>query len=160
AGFDRIETALDLARGVAHAGLDALRLLTHRALQITRLLLDLLLQLLQLFELHLARDIRLDVGDVTLQAAEQMACGTRDLGQTLRPDHDQGDDRNEDHLGKTEIEHGLESAKPMEAPNARAVAARRNSGADAQELTLSDFSLTSASRVSASAMRFCLLSSA
>src|SRR5690606_15401456 len=58
------------------------------------------------------------------------------------------------------IEHGQGSAKPMEAAGARAAGVRRASGACAQEPTLSDFSLTSASRVPASAMRCCVLSSA
>src|SRR5690606_27989162 len=78
----------------------------------------------------------------------------------LRPDHDQGHDRHENHLGKTEIEHGMGSAKPMKTFRRRGRARRRGLvGPSVQELTLSDFSLTSASRVSASAMRFCLLPS-
>src|SRR5690606_12028306 len=137
-----------------------MRLLWHGALKLGRLFLDLLLQLLELVELHLARHVGLHLGDVALHAAEQVTRRARDLGQALRPDHDQGHERDDDHLGKTEIEHGQGSAKPMEAAGARAAGVRRASGACAQEPILSDFSLTSASRVPASAMRCCVLSSA
>ena len=77
----------------------------HAGFDRARGILDGGLQLAQFLEFHFARDVGFDVVDVTLHAAEQMAERARDLRQPLRANHDQGDDRDHDHLGKADIKH-------------------------------------------------------
>src|SRR5712691_9648799 len=57
-------------------------------------------------QLALAVDVGLDVVDVTLQPAEQMAQRARNPGQPLRPDEDERHDRNHHQFGESDVEHG------------------------------------------------------
>jgi pyruvate carboxylase subunit B len=80
-------------------------LLVHRLLERVRRVLDSGLQLLQLVELHFARNVRLHVVHVALHAAEQVAERTRDFRQALRADDDERHDRDNENLGESDVEH-------------------------------------------------------
>ena len=77
--------------------------------------LDLALQTTQLVELHLATDVRLHFIDVALQTAEQVPQHARGLGQTLRPDHDQRHDGDDDNFREAYVEHGMGAFRAMDA---------------------------------------------
>ena len=64
-----------------------------------------LLQPPQLVELHLAVDVGLDLVDVALQPAEQVAEHARGLRQPLGADDDQRDDADDDDFGEADVEH-------------------------------------------------------
>ena len=100
-----IEIALD----VAHARFDSLRRRLHRRLEVGGRGLHFLLQLAQLVELHLAVDVGLDVVDVALQAAEQVAQRARGLRQPLGADDDQRHDGDDDDFGKADVEHAWDA---------------------------------------------------
>ena len=82
----------------ADVGLDFLRRGIERGLEFGCRGLHLRLHLLQFLELELAVDVRLHVGDVALQPAEQMAERARGLRQLLGTEHDQRDDRDDHDL--------------------------------------------------------------
>ena len=64
------------------------------------------LQLLELAQIHLALDIRLDVVHIALGAADQGADGARHLGQFFRADHHQRHHADDRQFAKADVEHG------------------------------------------------------
>jgi hypothetical protein len=86
--------------------LRAAHLVGHRFLHRARGILEFGLHLAQLFELHFAADIGLDVVHVALQASEQGPQRTGDLGKALRSDDQQPHEHDDEELGETDVEHG------------------------------------------------------
>ena len=88
-------------------GFDRVDLALHRLLDGLRGVLHFFLQLAQLVELDFAIDVRFDIVNVALHAPEQMPCRARHARQFFRSEHDERDDRDNDHLGKADIKHGV-----------------------------------------------------
>ena len=56
--------------------------------------------------IHFTVDVRLDGRNVTLQAAKQVACRTRDFGEPLRAQHDQRHDADDGDFREAHVQHG------------------------------------------------------
>src|SRR6266699_45122 len=89
----------ELAFGFRHLALDGV-------LESPRGILHGAPELAQLLQLDLAVDVGLDVVDIALQPAEQVAQGARHPRQPLRPDDDERHDRNHHQFGESDVEHG------------------------------------------------------
>src|SRR5712691_202076 len=94
-----LRKGVQLAFGFRHLALDGV-------LESPRGILHGAPELAQLLQLDLAVNVGLDVVDVTLQPAEQMAQRARNAGQPLRPDDDERHDRNHHQFGESDVEHG------------------------------------------------------
>src|SRR5690625_675328 len=72
-------------------------------------------QALYLVKVHFFLDITFDIIHIALGATQQMPHGTGDLGQTLGPQNDQGNDCNNQKFAKTDIKHRRLPAKNVQA---------------------------------------------
>ena len=80
----------------------------NRLLDRLRGVLHFFLQLAQLVKLDLAIDVGFDIVNVALHTPEQMPRRARHARQFFGPEHNECYDRDDDHLGEADIEHGGE----------------------------------------------------
>src|SRR5438876_3357685 len=128
----------ELAFGFRHLALDGV-------LESPRGILHGAPELAQLLQLDLAVDVGLDVIDIALQPAEQVAQGARHARQPLRPDDDERHDRNHHQFGESYVEHGeVRKSGPFQKKKAGTSPGVRMRAKTPQVFA---FSLTSASMV-------------
>src|SRR5690606_14537993 len=83
----------------------------ERVMEIACCSLHVLLHLAQLFKLDFTLDITFDIIDVTLGTAYQMTDCACNLGQSLRTDHNQGDNANDQKFAEADVKQSLTSSK-------------------------------------------------
>src|SRR5882672_2242843 len=131
-GFPDLRHGIELTLGFRDLALHRVNRRIDAALEPARRILEGGLEFAQLLELDLAVDVGLDVVDIALQTAEQVAHGARHARQALGSDDDEGHHGDHHQLGESDVKHDERTSCSRPGP-----CPASGSGADPQVLALS-----------------------